>query len=57
MSGMRALAEAAAMEVYENLGEPIKASLTYEEWLWLSDAEKARYLANATEPESFNDGV
>jgi hypothetical protein len=39
---------------YDALPEPIKAALPQREWLWLSDAEKARLIQDETEPESFD---
>lgn len=40
---------------YDDLPEPIRATLTAKEWLWLSDAEKASLTQTITEPESFDD--
>lgn len=36
---------------YDELPEAIKATLSSKEYLWLSDAEKARLIQNETEPE------
>lgn len=36
---------------YHRLPDSIKAGRTYEQWLWLSDAEKARLVQTETEPE------
>ena len=56
-SGADYLAEVTGDSSYDELGEPIKASITYKEWQWLSDAEKARFIQTATEPEVFDDGI
>lgn len=56
LSGAAALAEATGDSSYDELGEPLKASITHKEWLWLSDAEKARFIRTSTEPEVFEDG-
>lgn len=39
---------------YDALPESIKAALPHYEWLWLSDAEKARLIQDETEPEQFD---
>lgn len=39
-------------DAYSALPEPIKASMTHKEWLWLSDAEKQRLIQTETEPET-----
>lgn len=57
ISGAQALTEASGDASYDELGEPIKASITHKEWLWLSDREKARFIRTATEPEAFDDGI
>ena len=36
---------------YHELPESIKATLSYSQWLWLSDSEKARLEQTETEPE------
>lgn len=36
---------------YDDLPEPIKGSYTREEFLWLSDAEKANLVTQECEPE------
>lgn len=56
MTGAQALAEATGDAGYDELPEGVKAGTTHREWLWLSDAEKVRFLSNLTEPESFVDG-
>ncbi len=56
MSGEKALMEATGVKSYDELADGIKGDISLKEWLWLSDAEKARYIQNATEPEGgFND--
>jgi hypothetical protein len=57
VSGARALAEATGDSAYDELPEGAKASTSHQEWLWLSDAQKARFIQTLTEPESFDDGV
>lgn len=57
MSGAQALAEATGDAGYDTLAEGIKSDLSHREWLWLSDAEKARFIQNHCEPEAFDDGV
>jgi hypothetical protein len=57
VSGIAALAEATGDASYDELGEPLKASITHKEWLWLSDREKGRLLQTMTEPEVFDDGI
>lgn len=37
---------------YESLPDGIKAEYTEQQYLWLSDAEKARLIQKETEPES-----
>lgn len=39
---------------YDQLPESIKVTLSHREWLWLSDAEKARLIQDETEPEQFD---
>lgn len=39
---------------YDELPEVIKATMPHREWLWLSDAEKARLIQDETEPEQFD---
>lgn len=39
------------MSDYESLPEAIKAVVSPKEYLWLSDAEKARLEQDETEPE------
>lgn len=56
MTGAQALADATGDAGYDELPEGVKAGTTHREWLWLSDAEKVRFLSNLTEPESFVDG-
>ena len=36
---------------YANLPTPIQMRYTREQWLWLSDDEKVRLMANETEPD------
>lgn len=36
---------------YKALPEGIKAYVSLKEWLWLSDAEKARLVQTETEPD------
>lgn len=57
MSGADALTEATGDARYDGLGEVVKASITYKEWQWLSDAEKARYILSLTEPDVYEDGI
>lgn len=57
MSGIRALQEATGDAAYDELPEGAKASTSYSEWLWKTDEQKARFLQNLTEPESFDDGL
>lgn len=40
---------------YEALPESIRAYYTYEQYKWLSDAEKARLLQTETEPDQYDD--
>lgn len=56
-SGIGALTAATGDASYDALGEPLKASITHKEWLWLSDSEKGRLLRDMTEPEVFDDGI
>jgi hypothetical protein len=56
VSGIKALAEATGDASYDELPEGAKATSTHQEWLWLSDMEKARFVQNLTEPEAFIDG-
>ena len=49
-----ALQEALEPKEYEQLPECVKANYSVKEWLWLSDAEKARLVQDETEPESFD---
>lgn len=56
-SGAQALAEATGNAGYDELAEGIKADISLKEWLWLSDAEKARFVQNYCEPDSFEDGI
>ena len=39
------------MDDYDTLPEAIKAVISPKEYLWLSDAEKARLIETETEPE------
>jgi hypothetical protein len=57
VSGIEALTEATGDASYDELGEPLKASITHKEWQWLSDREKASYMTNMTDPEVFDDGI
>lgn len=45
----------AALALYHALPEAVRATLTFTEYLWLSDAEKASLLQTCTEPEMFDD--
>ena len=45
------LHDAAPDDDYERLPEPIKMIYTRSEWLWFSDAEKARLIEQECEPE------
>lgn len=36
---------------YDELPEPVKMTLSREEFLWLSDGEKARLIEDFTDPE------
>lgn len=56
-SGIETLTEATGDSSYDELGEPLKASITYKEWQWLSDSEKGRFIRDMTEPEVFDDGI
>lgn len=56
LSGIESLREATGDRGYDELGEAIQCGITHKEWQWLSDAEKARYIATTTEPEVFDDG-
>jgi hypothetical protein len=38
---------------YNALPESIKATLTFEKFLWLSDLEKARLVQDETEPDTY----
>jgi hypothetical protein len=38
---------------YDRLPEPVRMQYTFEEWMWLSDAEKANLVSRET---SFEDG-
>lgn len=40
---------------YEALPLSIRAVLTYQQYLWLSDAEKARLVQSECEPETYDD--
>lgn len=40
---------------YDALPEAIKNLYTLQQYLWLSDAEKARLMQTETEPETFED--
>ena len=40
-----------AEDDYDRLPEPIKATYTRVEYLWLSDAEKSRLIETECEPE------
>lgn len=40
---------------YDALPESIKAQLSFIEYQWLGDAEKARLLQTYTEPETYDD--
>lgn len=44
---MRSLSQ----KIYDGLPEAIKDQYTYEQWMWLSDAQKARLESVSTEPE------
>jgi hypothetical protein len=44
---------AAAQDEWDNVPEVIKQQgITREQWLWLSDGEKARLIQDMTEPEA-----
>lgn len=45
------LQAALAPKEYAALPEFIKAQYSVKEWLWLSDAEKARLIQSETEPD------
>jgi hypothetical protein len=49
------LAAALAPQQYDELPVCIKDQFSVKEWLWLSDTEKARLIANETEPEYFHE--
>lgn len=40
---------------YQALPESIRAYYAFDQYLWLSDAEKARLLQAETEPDSYDD--
>lgn len=40
---------------YQALPEAIRASYSFEQYLWLSDREKARLVQAETEPDSYPD--
>lgn len=42
-------------EGYDQLPESIKALYRPDQYLWLSDNEKARLVQTETEPETFDD--
>lgn len=44
-----------ARKVYEELGEDLQALYTWEQWQWLSEAEKARLEQTETEPDQYDD--
>lgn len=52
---VQALKEATGDRAYDDLGEAVQANITHKEWMWLSDEEKARFIQDLTEPESFDD--
>lgn len=43
------------MSDYDALPEAVKATYSEQEYLWLSDGEKARLLQTETEPEADTD--
>jgi hypothetical protein len=40
---------------YLDLPESIRALYSFDQYLWLSDAEKARLIQAETEPDSYSD--
>lgn len=48
---MTGFATTMAQKVYDALPDSIKARLTFEQWLWLPNDEKARLDKDSTEPE------
>lgn len=40
---------------YDGLPEGIRAYYTYEQYLWLSDGEKAALIQTETEPDTYDD--
>jgi hypothetical protein len=40
---------------YQALPESIRAYYSFEQYLWLSDLEKARLIQTETEPDSYDD--
>lgn len=40
---------------YDALPEPIRMLYTYEQYLWLSDGQKADLIQTETEPEQYVD--
>ena len=52
---IKQLHDALAPSAYEELPDFIRASMTEQEWMWLSDTEKHRLIANETEPENYDD--
>jgi hypothetical protein len=51
---IEALQQAMASQ-YQELPEAIRTNVTYTDWAWLSDAEKARLQQSETEPEGCED--
>lgn len=45
----------AARAAYDELPEAVRATLSFTEYLWLSDADKLRLLQTCTEPETYDD--
>lgn len=44
-----------AYQAYLALPEAIRALYTFEQYLWLSDLDKARLIQNETEPDFYPD--
>ena len=41
---------------YDALPEAVKLLHTFEEWMWLSEREKAQLVSRETSPPGFEDG-
>jgi hypothetical protein len=52
---MKVLADALLPKDYQELPDMIRASYSPQEWLWLSDREKAMLIQTETEPDIYID--